>query len=270
MTRQQPIVKPNLDAVLDTLTDFQKRTVAHVHRGLWRDHDPAQRFLVADEVGLGKTLVARGVIARTIEQLWEVEDRIDIVYICSSGQIARQNLPKLRRGLDVEGAEIHHADRLTMLAAEMSHLEGRKLNFVSFTPGTSFKIQESGGRAEERVLLHWLLRSLLGGNRVRMDGPWLRFMRGGSGEKSFVWQLKEYDRSKLSAELVESFGLALDRPWDGQESLKEALFGAVDQFRAVGQGRLREGLSRHRYRLIGAMRKSLAAAAIEQIGRAHV
>ena len=55
--------------------------------------DPTRRFLVADEVGLGKTLVARGVIAKTIDHLWETVDRIDVVYICSNGQIARQNLP---------------------------------------------------------------------------------------------------------------------------------------------------------------------------------
>jgi hypothetical protein len=34
---------------------------------MYLDESPALRFLVADEVGLGKTLVARGVIARALE-----------------------------------------------------------------------------------------------------------------------------------------------------------------------------------------------------------
>ena len=234
MSRHDPVERPDLEAVIGSLTDFQRRTVAHVHAGFWDHAEPVQRFLVADEVGLGKTLVARGVIARTIEQLWDTEDRIDVVYICSSGQIARQNLPKLRRGLDVEGAETHHADRLTMLAAEMSHLEGRKLNFVSFTPGTSFKIQESGGRSEERVLLFWLLRSLFSGNVVRKDGAWLRFMRGGSGDKGFTRQINDYDTRRLtpsSSRASDALSGSLTRP----RIARTALLTCVDEFRKIGR-----------------------------------
>ncbi|MDP2389036.1 MAG: hypothetical protein Q8N52_01815, partial [Acidobacteriota bacterium] len=45
--------------------------------------DPV-RWLLADEVGLGKTMVARGVIARMIEHLWDMTERIDVLYICSN------------------------------------------------------------------------------------------------------------------------------------------------------------------------------------------
>ena len=54
-----------------------------------------RQFLVADEVGLGKTMVARGVIAKTIEALWDRSKRIDILYICSNQAIAAQNLNRL-------------------------------------------------------------------------------------------------------------------------------------------------------------------------------
>ena len=57
--------------------------------------DPVRQFLVADEVGLGKTMVARGVIARMIEHLWDSTERIDILYICSNQAIAAQNLNRL-------------------------------------------------------------------------------------------------------------------------------------------------------------------------------
>ena len=56
------------------------------------------RWLLADEVGLGKTLIARGIIAKAIDHLWESTERIDIVYICSSVAIAGQNLKKLAPG----------------------------------------------------------------------------------------------------------------------------------------------------------------------------
>ena len=45
---------------------------------LYTDPDPTTRFLVADEVGLGKTLVARGVIAKALEYLRDRVERIDV------------------------------------------------------------------------------------------------------------------------------------------------------------------------------------------------
>ena len=54
---------------LAPLKVFQRRTVDYVFERLYGSDDPVRQFLVADEVGLGKTMVARGVIARMIEQL---------------------------------------------------------------------------------------------------------------------------------------------------------------------------------------------------------
>ena len=127
----------------------------------------ASRFLVADEVGLGKTLVARGVIARTIDHLWDTDvDRIDVVYICSNASIARANLPKLTIGDGDEGSYAS-ATRLTMLATELAPRHGttgvldRKLNFVSFTPGTSFKLGHQSGQRSEREVLFRLLHPVI-------------------------------------------------------------------------------------------------------------
>ena len=91
--------RPSVDASLKPLKPFQRRTVDHGFHRLFEAEDSTGRFLVADEVGLGKTLVARGIIARAIDHLWNDVDRIDIIYICSNGSIARANLPKLQVGL---------------------------------------------------------------------------------------------------------------------------------------------------------------------------
>ena len=77
------------------LKDFQRRTVDYVFRRLYEDRPGTRRFLIADEVGLGKTLVARGLIARAIDRLWDQQERITIVYICSNASIARQNIRRL-------------------------------------------------------------------------------------------------------------------------------------------------------------------------------
>ncbi len=52
---------------------------------------------MADETGLGKSIIARGVIASAIAELQHAEhiDRIDVVYICSSTDLAKQNLRRL-------------------------------------------------------------------------------------------------------------------------------------------------------------------------------
>jgi hypothetical protein len=141
---------------LRTLKDFQLRTVDHVFRRMFIDEDCTRRFLVADEVGLGKTLVARGVIAKSIRFMQEEGkiDRIDVVYICSNASIARQNINRLNI-TGREGAAM--ASRLTLLPIELADLTSKKINFVSFTPGTTFNLRSSTGIMRERALLYYML-----------------------------------------------------------------------------------------------------------------
>ena len=83
------IERPDVDSILGSLKDFQLDTVEYVFRRLYKDEDRVSRFLIADEVGLGKTLVARGIIAKAVDELWEDTKRIDVVYICSNQEIAQ-------------------------------------------------------------------------------------------------------------------------------------------------------------------------------------
>src|SRR5690606_14627032 len=135
----------------------------------------SQRFLVADEVGLGKTLVARGVIAEFIDHHWD-RRRIDVVYMCSNSALARENLRKLRTVGD-ESSRATEATRLTLLAQRHGENERlhEKLNFISLTPDTAIRLQGTGLQEERRVLFHLM-------NQMRDDlgtGIWLRnFLRG--------------------------------------------------------------------------------------------
>lgn len=182
-------VRPVLDAVLAPLKGFQRATVDYAFERLFLAPDSTGRFLIADEVGLGKTLAARGVVARTIDHLWEQGGRIDVVYICSNAAIARQNLGRLVVG-DVSPVRV---DRLTLLATGLHELDSR-LNFVALTPGTSFDLKTSLGRREERALLFVLLRrawsslergaeQLLQGNIDDLQG-WKEELRSFEREKT--------------------------------------------------------------------------------------
>jgi hypothetical protein len=160
------VKRPDIEATLSPLKPFQRRTVDHAFERLFLAPDSTTRFLVADEVGLGKTLVARGVIAKAIDHYWDNVDRIDIVYICSNQSIARSNLPKLQVTGEQERS-FALATRLTMLATELAPREDEasfgdsKVNFISFTPGTSFQMGHSGGMAKERRVLFHLLDGLV-------------------------------------------------------------------------------------------------------------
>lgn len=171
------------------LKPFQVATAEAAIDGLWRD-DTTSRFLVADEVGLGKTLVAKGVIAHLIEKLQAAGDeRIDIVYICSNTSIARQNLLKLREFAD--GHE-ESADRLTKLVAA-GGLRSKGVNVVALTPGTSFTFGHRSGQFSERALLYAMLRQVWPQGRELLSKPYAkRFFFYGIGEDSL-----EVARSRL-------------------------------------------------------------------------
>ena len=191
----------DLRHVYAQLKDFQLATVDHVARRLYEDDETTDRFLVADEVGLGKTLVASGVIARAIEHhLEQGTRRIDIVYICSNGDIARQNINKLNV---LERGDIELASRITLLPWILNELEGNRINFVSFTPGTSFNLRSSEGVVDERVLLYHLLAETWP-DAMRGAGPRKAFA-GGASFDNFRRYLQRMSRDDLDDAMAGNF-----------------------------------------------------------------
>ncbi len=143
----------DVDRVLAGLKDFQCRTVEYVFQRLYGDNPGTRRFLIADEVGLGKTLVARGVIARAIHHL-RAQERITVVYVCSNAGVARQNIQRL----NVTGRrDFTLASRVTLLPQVLPDLRANRVSFVSFTPGTSFDLGSNLGVVGERAVLYILL-----------------------------------------------------------------------------------------------------------------
>jgi len=145
------------EPALEGLKDFQKRTVEYVFNRLYGDN-PTMRFLVADEVGLGKTLVAKGIIAKTIEKLQNKVKRVDIIYICSNASIAKQNVDRLNVS---DNKDVAIATRLTYLPKQVHTLKENKVNFISLTPGTAFDHARSRrGHVDERAILYRILYEL--------------------------------------------------------------------------------------------------------------
>lgn len=254
-------ISERTERTLATLKDFQRDTVEHAFDRLWLANDPVKKFLVADEVGLGKTMVAKGLIAKTVEHLWETDKRIDVVYICSNSQIARQNLSRLNV---VGGAEVKHADRLTLLPKVIRNLRDQRINFVSFTPGTSFQVGHSGGAAPERVLLYWMFAEIWG-EEITGRARWSKFFQGGKSRQNFERELGWLDRSSIDAELCDSFAEAIDQTTgpDGGR-LEDELDECAAEFTYL-RGKPSSDLSWRRNRLIGVLRHLLAKAAVDHL-----
>ena len=216
---------------------------------------------MADEVGLGKTLVARGIIARAIDHLWNDVERIDIVYICSNGSIARANLPKLQVG-GAEERSFALATRLTMLATELardegeSELAGSKLNFVSFTPGTSFKMGHSGGQGREREVLYQLLRPLVGPRTALMN-----LLQGAITKRDRFRERLKYNPRPIDDTIRQSFETASDERPDLQDRLRELLSTRFRRYRSSWPAEARHA----RDRLISDLRRLLAGACVKAL-----
>jgi hypothetical protein len=180
-------------ALVYGLKDFQRRTADYAFQRLYGT-DHTRRFLVADEVGLGKTLVAKGIIALAVDRLWDTTERIDIIYICSNAAIARQNINRLH---STDAFSL--ASRITLLPVLMGDLRKRKVNFVSFTPATSFDLRSSLGMMEERALLHVLLERTWG---IKGAGS-KNALQGTAGVERFRNRIEAYRDRELEPSVID-------------------------------------------------------------------
>lgn len=138
--------------------DFQRATanrILHIYKELGH-----RRVLLADEVGLGKTFVAKQVINLVRE--WHKQKKDDffkVVYICSNANIADQNIEKLgvenRMSISESRLSMQH---LYIKSAEKQIAEQHEKgempeSIIPLTPSTSFRFYSAQGTANERALM---------------------------------------------------------------------------------------------------------------------
>ncbi len=253
MTTEIP--QPDCRAQLRMLKDFQRKTVNYVFRRLYTDKDAVDRFLVADEVGLGKTLVARGLVAKAIEYLWDKVDRVDVVYICSNQSIARQNINRL----DFMGnGESSIAERMTLLPLHTRKLKGNRVNFVSFTPETSFNLRSSGGLMKERALIYHMLRR---GWRLGSQAPPRNLLQGHVQTKNWRRLLDDFPREEIDRTLTKHFINALKG-----KKMRRRFLKLASQFpRARQYKNIPISLRQDRKLIIGELRAILARSCVDAL-----
>lgn len=236
--------------VLASLKPFQRRTVDYAFQRLFAAGGSG-RFLVADEVGLGKTLVARGVIARSLEALSGQGDRVDIIYVCSNAAIAQQNV---RRMNVLEDGGFALASRLTLLPETVHRLNRNPVNFISLTPGTTFNLRSSTGIARERVLLFHMLDGMEGLSRDGLRNA----LQCGVGER---WpQMLDEGPPELDEELVVSFVEAIRQDRELRERLRA--LSATFERPEIERG---DEANPERNRVVGLLRRRLARVCLEAL-----
>ena len=244
------------------LKDFQRKTVEYVFKRLY-GNDATSRFLIADEVGLGKTLVARGVIAKTLEYLQDKVDRIDVVYICSNAAIATQNVNRLNVS-DSDGFSI--ATRLTYLPREVRSLRKNKVNFISLTPGTAFDHARSrGGHIDERAILYRMLYDLpmaQNEQRRRLRVGLLNILQATAGKDNWRAKAQKLPAKDLDADLSKAFRRAVLEDAELYAALKE---GCQRFAHYRDYSRVPWEDSEFRYDLIGKLRSKLASVCLSAL-----
>lgn len=255
------------------LREFQLAAVERIVSRL-TDSSGSRRFLLANEVGLGKTLVAKGVIEKLRRRLG-TNGGFTTVYICSNSEIADQNRGKL---CDEKDSAV--PGRLTLLALQSQqigqHRKDGQLQVFAFTPGTSLQVEHGTGIARERRLLLYLLFRVW---RKRVNRRrWREFLRCSAGEDRWLKetrfrQLKEEFFRSVAVDLQsrlkdqwESQQVRLLNPETGVEELKsrrlpDCIDACVESL--AGDEHKRDFSRKNRNRIIGELRKGLARVSLE-------
>ena len=137
------------------------------------------RVLLADEVGLGKTIVARAVVEKVSS--WhkrEGDCHFKVIYICSNMNIANQNSKKL--GIRDEDCLRVSESRLSMQHLKIYQNQGEGHSYqqlIPLTPATSFSMTGGCGNQYERALIYVLLSRLPAFENTPKLSDFMRFYR---------------------------------------------------------------------------------------------
>jgi hypothetical protein len=232
---------------------FQVATASAALATLTKE-DGARRFLVADEVGLGKTVVARTIIR---DMMKGRRTPLVVFYVASNLNIAHQNRAKLLEVLPNEKAQKAaraSADRLTTAANPARRPKHERLQLYTLTPDTSvplYRRRGGFGRLEERALIY----RLLSGRFPSLENTEFAAICRGRGRSVEGWRsaLWSHETIRNVRELQEAFLRALseDRTLGLQENVAESISSASTRLSAS--------------RFMGSMRSALALAVVRSL-----
>ena len=233
---------------------FQRATIEAAIRA-FRARARSRRFLVADEVGLGKTIVASGIIERISERR---SAPLRVFYVCSNLAIAAQNLARLVSFLpDHERhTAIAKVDRPSLMPTREPPAHSR-VQVFSLTPDTALpsrRRRRREGRVEERAFGFALLNELLPGTILGL----YRTLRVNVRPQRFDSWVRHYREAIRRREIANGgfrsafrHALRTELGLESGQHLPSRIRACVDQ----GE----------RLEFVAAVRSALAVAALQQV-----
>jgi hypothetical protein len=237
------------------LKDFQEATVEYVFKRFMDSENHCNRFLVADEVGLGKTLVARGIIKKIYDHFKSIgKSQLNVVYICSNQSIASQNMDRL----NIEqhyGVVTPPIRRINDLAVSTDATDERSfLQIIALSPNTSFNVSKGGGVVHERAVLFHILckHPEFSGCREKLN----KIFRLDVSEENWEgWTGKNnWIKTALRTDVVTTFNTSLQ---SGNEYYKQLISACENRYNSNEQYAYR--------RMIGGLRRLLASICVKYL-----
>ncbi len=237
------------------LKDFQEATVDYVFQRFTDSQNQCNRFLVADEVGLGKTLVARGIIKKFYDHFKSIgKPQLNVIYICSNQSIASQNIGRLNIEKQ-KGFAPTQINRINDLAiTQVQEAKSSFLQIIALSPNTSFNISRGGGIVKERAILFHILCKHEDFSSFREKLK--KIFRLDVSEANWNWwsSRDNWVNTSLREEIISKFNSALN----SKNALHNQLLSACEE-------RFNNNEQYSYRRIIGGLRKLLASVCVEYL-----
>ena len=249
--------------IMEGLKDFQRETVNRVIQ-LYKNGQ--KRVLISDEVGLGKTMIARGTIAKFSDFYKEQgKDRLKVVYICSNAAIADQNLKKLCITDDVQREAVADS-RLSVqhlsIFLQEAKLKGKGLiQLIPLTPDTSFHMTTGCGLMWERAVIFEVLSNIP--ELEKYNRPLEKIMQAGNDRakirgKDRVAECNRITKGKYLRYMVKKVSRGLKTKNIEGKTLLDDLIGKCKEVKKSGK-------AEKAYEIIGRLRYLFAGISLEKL-----
>ena len=249
--------------IMEGLKDFQRETVNRVIQ-LYKSGQ--KRVLISDEVGLGKTMIARGTIAKFSSFYKEQgKDRLKVVYICSNTAIADQNLKKLCITDDVQREAVADS-RLSVqhlsIFLQEAKLKGKGLiQLIPLTPDTSFHMTTGCGLMWERAVIFEVLSNIP--ELEKYNRSLEKIMQAGNGRakirgKDRVAECNRITKGKYLRYMVKKVSRGLKTKNIEGKTLLDDLIGKCKEVKKSGK-------AEKAYEIIGRLRYLFAGISLEKL-----
>ncbi len=212
----------------DEVKDFQHLTAQRILKTF---QSGQRRVLLADEVGLGKTYVAREVI--NLVRQWHEnmkDDFFKVVYICSNVNIADQNINKLgvsnKMSVDESRLSMQHLMITEKEHAIKGNTSDMPESIIPLTPATSFRFYTMQGTIKERAVMYDILKRM---PELSSNQGLGNFLKCGVKTDNWEYCVENYDRKieNCGADYISHMMKDIEPYMKG--GLKQRLIACVEQ-----------------------------------------